>query len=135
MAAAANTIISKLNDEFKENNAVHFSEASSVVVIVPISSVKDWLEVKKRLDSAAFIKHYDLQAMRKDKVQLTVFFSRSLERLRSELAAGGLTLKQTGSGLWILYDSQNPKLGAEKTTQPETPAPEISVWGISDIKE
>lgn len=135
MEAAVNAIITTLNNEWKENNAVYFSEASSIVVIVPITSLKDWLEVKQRLDKAAFIKHYDLQAMRKDKVQLTISFARSPDKLATELAAGGLILEQTPKGLWILYDAKNAKIPPKAEPEEETSDTEISVWGISELKE
>lgn len=142
MSAAGEAIINQLNNEWKENNAVSFSEASFIVVIVPITTLKDWLDVKSILDKASFIKHYDLQAIRKDKVQLTIYFSRSLSQLTGELSSGGLTLEQTGKGLWLLYKD---KKGEEKIFKEEEgfsglkvspevsiETEEISIWGLSD---
>lgn len=132
--AILKTMSEKIDNDWRDNNVVHFAKASSIIVIVPINNITDWLKIKKRLDKVSVINRYDLQAMRQDKIQLTIFFGRGLDRLVSDLAGEKLELKQAGSGLWVMSDMDNKNIVIKSEKAPESDA-DVSVFGIDDAKD
>ena len=128
--AAVDTIISKLENDFKQGNVVEFSSASSITAVVPIDSIADWLKVQKKLSGIAIIDHYELQAMRSDKVQIIIYFGRGINRLISEMAAAKLILEEGSGGIWVLYEKGNKKIISDAS---DKPTPEVSVYNLDAI--
>ena len=128
--AAFDTIISKLENDFKQGNVVEFSSASSITAVVPIDSIADWLKVQKKLSGIAIIDHYELQAMRSDKVQIIIYFGRGINRLISEMAAAKLILEEGSGGVWVLYEKGNKKIISDAS---DKPTPEVSVYNLDAI--
>ncbi len=128
--AAFDTIVSKLENDFKKGNVVEFSSASSITAVVPIDSIADWLKVQKKLSSIAIIDHYELQAMRSDKVQIIIYFGRGINRLISEMAMAKLVLEEGSGGIWVLYEKGSKKIISDAS---DKPTPEVSVYNLDNI--
>lgn len=128
--AAVDTIILKLEKDFKQGNVVEFSSASSLTAVVPIDSIVDWLKVQKKLSGIAIIDRYELQAMRSDKVQIIIYFGRGINRLISEMAAAKLILEEGADGIWVLYEKGNKKILSDAS---DKPTPEVSVYNLDNI--
>ena len=111
---AFDTIHKKLEQEWKKDNVVYFSEASVITVLMPLSDVSEWVKIKEILDKMPIVEHYDLKAMKKDRLQVTITFGRSVDRLVELMGAKGLSLEPLDSGAWILYkkkaDTNSEKL-------------------------
>lgn len=91
----------QLEELWKRQEVVQFAMESSLVVVVPLSSLADWLTVKEKLGAVDLVTHFDLEAMKKDRAQVTLFFSGSAGRLVPALARENLFLSEEG-GFWTL---------------------------------
>ena len=89
---------------------VQFNEAASLVAMTPVSDLKQWETIKKRLDRIPLISSYYLQAARSGVLQLTIFFAESLERLQKEMSKRMLSLTVLPSGVFKLTTTEQLSL-------------------------
>lgn len=106
-AAAFATIRKKLEQEWKKDNVVYFSEASVITALIPLRDMSEWVNIKKKLDKMPIIEHYDLKAMKKDRLQVNIIFGRSIDRLTELMNSHNLILEPLDGGAWLLYGKKN----------------------------
>ena len=68
---------------------------------MPIESLKDWLTVRDRLTGVPLIERVDLQAITRDRAQVTLYFSGERDQLRLAMSQRDLSLTQQ-SGVWVI---------------------------------
>lgn len=95
-------VVEHLESVWKNEQMVQFNETSSLVVMTPISDLKQWEVIKKRLDRIPLVSSYYLQAARAGVLQLTLFFAEDLERLQREMNKRMLSLTPLPSGVFKL---------------------------------
>lgn len=90
-------------DETWKVRAVGFSGATSqMTALVPLNGRLDsWLEVRRRLDAAPAVRETRLQALTKDRAQITVLYGGEPASLTESLRRQGLSLTDDG-GYWTL---------------------------------
>ena len=106
-AAAFNTIRKKLEQEWKKDNVVYFSEASAITVLIPFKDISEWVSIKNTMDKMPIIEHYELKAVKKDRLQVSIVFGRNIDRLMELMDTNGLLLKAADKNTWVLY-KKNP---------------------------
>ena len=105
-ARAVNKVVRHLESVWKDEQMVQFNEAASLVAMTPVSDLKQWETIKKRLDRIPLISSYYLQAARSGVLQLTIFFAESLERLQKEMSKRMLSLTVLPSGVFKLTTTE-----------------------------
>ena len=70
-------------------------------MLVPVADLKDWLTVKKRLDDVPLIDRLDVQAMIKDRAQVTLYYAGAQRQLELAMSQHDLTLALQ-NGVWII---------------------------------
>ncbi len=73
-----------------------------VLARVPINSMSDWLEVRRRLTSDPMVSSVDTVAMTRTKIDVAIHYRGQVEGLRAMLDRDGLTLVPAPGG-WSLY--------------------------------
>lgn len=101
---AVQELVKEIEDRWKQTEVIQFNIASKLVVMVPVNSLSDWICVRKQLDNIKLINRHELQAMKRDRVQVKLSFSGSIGRLISTLAKHDFTLEHA-DGYWILQPS------------------------------
>lgn len=113
--------IARQVDEAWKTRAVGFSGATAqLTALVPLEGrLDDWLEVRRRLEASPAVRETRLQALTKDRAQITVLYGGEAARLGESLGRQGLSLVDEG-GYWTLrVGNANPSL----PLAPATPAP------------
>jgi hypothetical protein len=115
-------------DEAWKARAVGYSGASAqLTAVVPLNGrLEDWLEIRRRLAAAPAIRETRLQAMTRDRVQITVLYGGEPSGLAESLGRQGLSLTDEG-GYWMLRTQaagppvlQAPAAPLQQPLQPPT---------------
>jgi hypothetical protein len=88
-------------DAWKERNLIRFGQEAVVLVRVPIGSLTDWNDIRRRLDDIAIIYKRELLSLALDRAMVDIYFTGDAEQLRTALAQRDLTLEAV-SGQWVL---------------------------------
>lgn len=105
-ANAVKKVVNHLENVWKRDQMVQFNEVTPLVAMVPVSTVKQWTVIQKRLDRIPLISSYNLQAARAGVLQLTIFFAENLDRLQKEMAKRMLKLTVLPSGVFKLQAAE-----------------------------
>lgn len=101
LTAAATGAAFAVQDSWMHRNRVAFGGTTQITVLVPVTDLKDWLVVKKRLDDVPLIDRMDVQAMTKDRAQVTLYYAGAQRQLELAMSQHDLTLAQQ-NGVWII---------------------------------
>ncbi len=104
LVRAKNRIFPLLEQKWREQNAVRFDNPSSLVTIVPIQNLGEWIAIRGRLDKIKLIKQYVVKAVRKDQAQIEIFFAGELTPFLKTVQREGLFLSPASDDLWSLRD-------------------------------
>lgn len=105
-AKAVGKIVDHLENVWKNEQMVQFNESASLVAMTPVSDLKQWEIIKKRLERIPLISSYYLQAARAGVLQLTIFFAEDMERLQREMSKRMLSLTALPSGVFKLTTTE-----------------------------
>ncbi|HBO58641.1 MAG TPA: hypothetical protein DD624_01850, partial [Alphaproteobacteria bacterium] len=105
-ANAVKKVVAHLENVWKRDQMVQFNEVTPLVAMVPVSTVKQWTVIQKRLDRIPLISSYNLQAARAGVLQLTLFFAENLDRLQKEMTKRMLKLTVLPSGVFKLQAAE-----------------------------
>ncbi len=102
LVRAADAVASRLEEDWKiENLLVHDGQGVSAVT-VPISSLKDWLDVKRRLGAVSVVRSLDLVLISLDEVRINLHYVGAPEQLQTALGQADLALVREDEE-WVLY--------------------------------
>ena len=101
---ASRRVIPMLEQKWREQNAVRFDNPSSLITVVPIKNLAEWIQIRSRLDKIKLIKQYVVKAVRKDQAQIEIFFAGNLSPFLEAVKKEGLFLSPAEGDLWSLRD-------------------------------
>ncbi len=101
LARAARELTYIVEDNWKRDNILQFERSGEISAVVPITGLKDWLEVKSRLGNVAVIRSTDMVLMSQTEVRITLHFLGETAQLTLALEQADLKLNNEG-GIWIL---------------------------------
>jgi hypothetical protein len=104
LTASARAVDAAVQDAWRSRNSVVAGTTGQVTALVPITALKDWLAVRDSLSNVSLIERVDLQAITRDRAQVTLYFAGAQDQLRVALTQRDLTLAQQG-GVWIISRS------------------------------
>ena len=107
-----------VEDNWKRDNLLQFERAGVIPVVLPISGLKDWLRVRKRLGGVAVIRRAEMVLLSRDRVRLNLHFIGETSQLALALEQADLALFQEG-GKWFLGPIK-PDGANTKTRKPPT---------------
>ena len=121
LAAAGTAAVGVIQDSWKHRNRVAFGGTTQITALVPVVDLKDWLAVKNKLDDVPLIDRLELQAMTRDRAQVTLYYAGEQRQLELAMSQHDLTLTQQ-SGVWIIQTLEGARRAA--AAQTATPAAE-----------
>lgn len=92
-----------IEDEWKQENMLQFGVTGQITALVPLASLEDWLTVKNRLERVPLVDRFELQAMTRDRAQVTVFYIGSEEQLKLAMAQSDLGFVWQDQA-WVIED-------------------------------
>jgi hypothetical protein len=101
LVAAAHAAALAVNDTWKQSNRIAFGGTTQITALVPVGDLKEWLTVRKRLDDVQLIDHIELQAVTRDRAQVTLHYAGAQRQLELAMSQHDLSLAQQ-NGVWII---------------------------------
>jgi hypothetical protein len=105
LAGAVQTAVAAAADSWRRRNRVSFGLKSQMTALVPVTDLKDWLGIRARLSNVALVDQVDVQAITRDRVQVTIHFAGEAEQLRLAMGQHNLSFTQQ-NGVWVLEDAR-----------------------------
>ena len=111
---AAAQVADEIEDQWKADNLIQFERSEIVAVVLPITSLGDWVTARSRLRGVAVVDRIDLVLLSRDEARLNIRYLGDIGQLALALAQADLGLREEG-GSWIL------ELGSGAAPRPPTP--------------
>ena len=102
MLRAVDAVAAKLEEDWKYENLLDHDGEWVSAVTVPIGSLKDWLNVKKRLGSVSVIRRMEMVLMSLDEVRINLHHVGAPEQLQTALGQTDLAMVREDDE-WVLY--------------------------------
>ena len=99
-----------IEDDWKRQTQLNFDEFGLLTAMVPLAALEDWLYVERRLNTLPMIERVQLQAMTRDRAQVTIYFIGRQEQLNLALAQSDLDLIWT-TDVWTLAPAGDQRPG------------------------
>jgi len=101
LARAAIELTSQIEDNWKRDNLLQFGRQAVIAVKIRIGGLKDWLDIRSRLDGVAVIRRSDLVILSLDEVRVNLHYIGEPEQLALALEQADLVINREGDG-WVL---------------------------------
>ena len=118
-ARAAQAVDSAIQEAWKQQNLLQFSNQRSIAVFVPLGGLSDWLEVRRRIDGVASIQSLGVTSLSRRVVEMEITFVGDEQRLTRALAQRDLFLSLREDSNWEL--TLAGRAPAVPTDQPSPP--------------
>ena len=129
---AIQAIISNLEAEWKRRNLIQTNVRGSLIALVPVQNLSDWVLVQRRLTQVPSVASATLVHLQRGQAQVAIDYFGTVEQLQSAMARGRLDLRQ-GAIDWVLSlpggvplpggaATDDEPLNAPGTPRPATPA-------------
>ena len=127
--AAAARSWAVVEDEWKKENMLQFGVTGQITALVPLNALEDWLTVRARLEQVPLIDRHELQAITRDRAQVTLYYLGDEGQLKLAMAQSDLGFIWQDEA-WVIEDRAAPTnvlqtFGAEDST-PSMPVPSSS---------
>jgi len=113
---AAIEIRARVEDQWKADNLLEFERAGVVAVTLPIDSLKQWVDAKRRLARVAVIENAELVLLSRNEARLNIHFIGEAEQLQLALAQADMVLTEE-EGSWIV--KLQPPVKSGKVNRPK----------------
>ncbi|CAN0390192.1 unnamed protein product, partial [Discosporangium mesarthrocarpum] len=122
---AAQEIALQVEEDWKQENLIRFDNQNSLVATIGLTDLRQWVEVRRKLQGIAFLQSWQLVAMSRRSASVRLSYYGDAEQLRVALAQRDLVLEQ-GAVDWSLRDSREARAvppGSEAPGTDGTDAP------------
>lgn len=119
IARAAQQVAQQVEEDWKQENLIRFDNQNSLIARIALTDLRQWVEVRRKLERIAFLQRWQLVAMSRRGASVRLTYYGDPEQLRVALAQRDLVLEQ-GAVDWLLRDSRQARAGvpAENITAP-----------------
>ncbi|MQX36767.1 DUF2066 domain-containing protein [Roseospira navarrensis] len=125
LARAARSVADRMDSDWRRATTVTGGTAREVTALASLSGFGDWVAIRRALDTAPLVRSYKVQAMTRDRAQLTLTVLGDAARVEAALAPHAISVSESG-GYWILSrapaPSASPAGGFQDPAQPGGPA-------------
>ena len=99
--AAARFAASTVENEWRIPNRVARDAVTQMTVLLPMSDIRDWVRVRSQLESISLIERLELQAMTRDRAQISLTYAGEIGPFNLALAQKDLVITDY-SGVWVV---------------------------------
>ena len=119
---AAQQVAVEVEEDWKEENLIRFENQNSLVARLRLTGLRQWVEVRRKLEGISFLRRWQLVAMTRRNVSVRLNYYGDPEQLRIALAQRDLILEQ-GAVDWLLRDSREVSGSEREELGPIIPSP------------
>jgi hypothetical protein len=123
LARAAREIVLELEEAWKRDTLLQFDREMRLSARIPLTSLGDWLVVRRRLDGVAMVIGVELSSLSRSHAQVVLHYLGDPGRLAISLAQRDLELSEQ-DGFWTLKPRRAP-------AEPTEPAPTPTLTGTA----
>ncbi len=102
LSAAVETITAPIERDWKEQNLIGGGGGQTLTVSVPLTGLKDWTEIRRRLQSVSSLRRMALVSLSRGEAAVEITFAGDQRQLQLALAQRDLTLVSEPTGGWVL---------------------------------
>jgi hypothetical protein len=99
---SAGSIADSLQEDWKRTTSVDYGQQSSIIVSVPVSSLAEWVSIKRHLQSTRLIQHLAIEELNMGTARVRLDYVGKVEQLQTALAQTNLSLSADAAGNWTL---------------------------------
>jgi hypothetical protein len=112
---AVKAVAARVQGAWKQANLLSYGQENSLMATVPVRSVSDWIEVKRRLDDVPLVLQSEAAQITRSSVEVLIVFMGGEDQLARTLAKNDLVLiPDQIAGWWQLsVDSAAPRLDSQ----------------------
>lgn len=118
---AAGVIADSLQEDWKRTTSVDYGQQSSLSVIVPFTSLAEWVSVRRHLDTIRAVRLVSVQELNMSSARLRLDYVGKVDQLQTAMSQLNLFLVPDATGNWTL--SRNA--GATTAAAPSPAAPVV----------
>ena len=108
--AAVRRALGVLENDWKAENLIAMDRLAQLRVGVPLGTLDEWADIRRRLDQVAAIRRVDVAAFAQAEAELVLNHVGSVSQLQRVLEARGLRLSE-GAGAWLLQRAAGQPAG------------------------
>ncbi len=101
LARVTRASVERIENLWKQRNLISNAGAGVLAITVPITGLKDWLEVRDQLTKVGIIRKSDVVLLSRDQVRVNIHFVGDAKQLTTALEQANLSLLQE-NGEWIV---------------------------------
>jgi hypothetical protein len=101
LAGAAQAAAVAVENAWKAPNRVAYDSTTEITALIPLTGIRHWVRVKNQLETVPLIEHLDLQAITRDRAQVTLVYVGDVGQFNLALAQRDLAIVLQG-GVWVV---------------------------------
>jgi hypothetical protein len=102
LARAVAAVTEPIERGWKSRNLVGGGGEQTMAVSVPLTGLKDWTEIRRRLQSVSSLRRMSILSLSRSLASIEITFAGDQRQLQLALAQRDLTLAADAAGAWIL---------------------------------
>ncbi len=125
LAAAVRSATAAVEESWRRRNRVTPGVSGRITALVQVAGLSEWLAVRGRLSQVGIIDRIELQALTRDRAQVTIYHAGEQNQLVLAMAQRDLSLTQR-NGVWLIDRVRGAKAASSAlgtTGTPAAPAP------------
>ena len=107
-----------IEERWKRDNILDLDNSANVIVEIALDELREWVEIRRRLGSSAFVKKLELVSLSRAQAVVRLTHFGSPKQLKTALAQLDLVLSR-GPVNWVLQDSRRPASEASSSADRE----------------
>ena len=103
MVRGANAVVKHIEEDWKLRNLLENDGEGVESFIIPVSALKDWLDVKQQLNRVSVVRRVEIVLFSLDEVRVNLHYVGDSEQLGTALRQADLTIDEEDDGLVLYY--------------------------------
>jgi len=101
LARAVGRVLAQVEGAWKQANMLRFGRESRLSILIPLNSLPNWVEIRRRLSRLAVVVSVDLDVLSRDQAEITLNYFGETEQLMLSLEQSDFALNFESRG-WVL---------------------------------
>ena len=102
LGAAVDTVTVPIERDWKKQNLIGGGGEQTLTVSVPLTGLKDWTEIRRRLQSVSALRRMAVLSLSRGEAAVEITYAGDQRQLELALAQRDLTLAREPAGGWVL---------------------------------
>jgi hypothetical protein len=101
LATAAKAAVEAISDGWKHQSHAEARQATQLTALASLTDIRDWIRIRDAMKDMPLVSKMDLQAITRDRAQISLRYEGDLTKLPQAFAQQGLVASEDG-GVWMI---------------------------------